>query len=147
MGKGIEVVALSGHFLSSSLGLTNMSTCPGTDTTSTDRSNEKRLLTIWEFSVRYGRSRSRTYELIRAGVLPAVKDGRSTLIPVDGAEAWARDITSSRADRSAIGASRPLPRIAATVCFLITERALSLSGRNWSSCPFPDLVAGWRTGP
>ena len=72
MGKGIEVVALSGHFLSSSLGLTNMSTCPGTDTTSTDRSNEKRLLTIREFSVRYGRSRSRTYELIRAGVLPAV---------------------------------------------------------------------------
>jgi len=36
---------------------------------------------------------------------------------------------------SGIGASRPLSRVAATVCFLITERALSLSGRNWSSCP------------
>jgi hypothetical protein len=36
-----------------------------------------------------------------------------------------------------IGASRPFPRVAATVCFLITERALSLGGRNWSSCPVP----------
>jgi hypothetical protein len=43
--------------------------------------------------------------------------------------------------RAAYGASRPLPRVAATVCFLITERALSLVGRNWSSCPFPDLRA------
>jgi hypothetical protein len=36
---------------------------------------------------------------------------------------------------AAYGASRPLPRVAATVCFLIAERALSLGGRNWSSCP------------
>ena len=40
------------------------------------------------------RSRSRTYELIRSGELPAVKDGRSTLIPVDAAEAWARNLTA-----------------------------------------------------
>jgi excisionase family DNA binding protein len=57
-----------------------------------DTDNKKRLLTIREFSVRYGRSRSRTYELIAAGELPAVKDGRSTLIPVDAAEAWARGL-------------------------------------------------------
>jgi len=37
-----------------------------------------------------------------------------------------------------------LPRVAATVCFLITERALSLSGCNWSSCPKPDL---WDAAP
>jgi hypothetical protein len=37
-----------------------------------------------------------------------------------------------------IGASRPLPRVAATVCFLITERALSLGGGNRSSCPKAD---------
>jgi hypothetical protein len=39
-----------------------------------------------------------------------------------------------------IGASLPLPRVAATVCFLITERALSLSGINWSSCPYAGVT-------
>jgi excisionase family DNA binding protein len=63
----------------------------GTDKTP-ETDNKKRLLTIREFSVRYGRSRSRTYELIRAGELLAVKDGRSTLIPVDAAEAWVRGL-------------------------------------------------------
>lgn len=52
----------------------------------------KRLLTIREFSQRYGRSRSRTYELIKSGQLVAVKDGRSTLIPSDAAERWARSL-------------------------------------------------------
>ena len=33
-------------------------------------------------------------------------------------------------EASAYGASCPLPRVAATVGFLITERALSLSGGN-----------------
>lgn len=69
-----------------------MSNCPGTDTASTSAVKEKRLLTIREFSLRYGRSRSRTYELIRSGELPAVKEGRSTLIPVEGAEAWVRSL-------------------------------------------------------
>jgi excisionase family DNA binding protein len=52
----------------------------------------KRLLTIPEFSKRYGRSRSRTYQLIKIGELAAVKEGRSTLIPSDAAEAWARNL-------------------------------------------------------
>jgi excisionase family DNA binding protein len=51
-----------------------------------------RLLTIREFCKRYKRSRSRAYELIRSGELLAVKDGRSTLIPVDAAEAWSRQL-------------------------------------------------------
>jgi len=51
-----------------------------------------RLLTVREFSMRYRRSRSRTYELIRSGELVAVKEGRSTLISVDAAEAWARTL-------------------------------------------------------
>jgi hypothetical protein len=58
-----------------------------------------------------------------------------------------------RSGRSGIGASLPLPRVAATVCFLITERALSLNGRNWSSCPYLDLrtdcfarSVGWKEG-
>lgn len=52
----------------------------------------KRLLTIREFCQLYGRSRSRTYELLRSGDLPGVKEGRSTLIPLDAAEAWARSL-------------------------------------------------------
>jgi excisionase family DNA binding protein len=59
----------------------------------TQARDEARLLTVREFSLRYRRSRSRTYELIRSGELPAVKDGRSTLIPVDSAEAWAQTLT------------------------------------------------------
>jgi excisionase family DNA binding protein len=65
-----------------------MRPCPGTDNR-TDHIHKKRLLTIKEFCIRYGRSRSRAYELISSGELLAVKDGRSTLIPVDAAEAWA----------------------------------------------------------
>jgi excisionase family DNA binding protein len=71
-----------------------MAICPGTDIAGAKGYPEKRLLTIREFSVRYGRSRSRIYELIRSGDLLAVKDGRSTLIPVDAAEAWARNLGS-----------------------------------------------------
>ena len=37
------------------------------------------------------------------------------------------------------GASRPLPRVAATVRFLITERAFSLGRGNASSCPIPAI--------
>jgi excisionase family DNA binding protein len=69
-----------------------MSDCSGTDKCPTDGATEKRLLTVKEFSVQYRRSRSRTYELIRSGELQAVKDGRSTLIPVDAAEAWAQNL-------------------------------------------------------
>ena len=32
--------------------------------------------------------------------------------------------------RSALGASRPLPRVAATICFLITERALFIFSKS-----------------
>jgi excisionase family DNA binding protein len=65
-------------------------------TTDGERSR-KRLLTIREFSRLYGRSRSRTYELIRSGELLAVKEGRSTLIPSDAAEAWAGSLKPTSA--------------------------------------------------
>jgi hypothetical protein len=60
-----------------------MLSCPGTDKLTSNNGTEKRLLTIKEFSARYGRSRSRTYELIRSGELAAIKDWRSTLVPVE----------------------------------------------------------------
>jgi excisionase family DNA binding protein len=73
-----------------------MSTCPGPDTPNAPVGQQDRLLTVPEFCRRYRRSRSRAYELIRNGNLPAVKEGRSTLIPVDGAEAWAKNLPPVR---------------------------------------------------
>jgi excisionase family DNA binding protein len=74
-----------------------MSSTLGTDCVRTaDIPDVKRLLTIPEFCRRYGRSRSRAYELIRSGELPAVKEGRSTRIPVDGAEAWVQRLMLMR---------------------------------------------------
>ncbi|MGE5608200.1 MAG: helix-turn-helix domain-containing protein [Bacillota bacterium] len=49
----------------------------------------KKLLTIPEFCDAYGTKRSKTYELIAAGELPAVKIGRLTRIRVEDADAWA----------------------------------------------------------
>lgn len=51
-----------------------------------------RLLTIAEFSTVYRVSRSRTYELLAAGELSAVKVGRATRIPTEVAEAWKRSL-------------------------------------------------------
>jgi excisionase family DNA binding protein len=68
-----------------------MANCPATDARK-EHDAERRLITIKEFCRRYGRSRSRAYELIASRELPAVKEGRSTLIPVDGAEAWAEQL-------------------------------------------------------
>lgn len=52
----------------------------------------KQLLTIEEFGGAYGVSRSRTYELLAAGELSAVKVGRATRIPAEAAEAWKRSL-------------------------------------------------------
>lgn len=52
----------------------------------------KQLLTIEEFGADYGVSRSRTYELLAAGELSAVKVGRATRIPAESAEAWKRSL-------------------------------------------------------
>ena len=49
---------------------------------------EKRNLTVAEFSDIYGPSKSRTYELINAGLIKKIKFGRSTYITVESAEAW-----------------------------------------------------------
>ncbi|GGE43190.1 hypothetical protein GCM10011367_17350 [Marinicauda pacifica] len=58
--------------------------------TTTDKSRElpARALTIADFVRAYGISRAKTYELLKAGELRAVKVGRRTLVPVTAAEAW-----------------------------------------------------------
>jgi hypothetical protein len=66
----------------------------------------------------------------------------SAFLPVrrstDVASEWMLRATFDQFDdtgpMAGIGASRALPRIVATLCFLITVRAFSLSRRNWSSC-------------
>ena len=52
----------------------------------------KRLLSIRSFCDAYGVGRTRTYDLIAAGKLRAVKNGPRTMIDVESAEAWAASL-------------------------------------------------------
>lgn len=58
----------------------------------TKNSEPRRVLSIAEFVEVYGISRAKTYQLLNAGELRAVKAGRRTLIPVSAAEAWFNDL-------------------------------------------------------
>ncbi len=54
-----------------------------------DSEREKiRAYTIKRFCRIYSTSRSKAYELMAAGKIQAVKNGKRTLIPVESAEAW-----------------------------------------------------------
>lgn len=48
----------------------------------------KRLLSLSDFTAKYGPCRTIIYRLLNTGALSAVKVGRSTFIPVEAAEAW-----------------------------------------------------------
>ena len=52
----------------------------------------KRFISIRGFCDAYGVGRTRTYDLIAAGKLQAVKNGPRTMIDVDSAEAWAASL-------------------------------------------------------
>ena len=52
----------------------------------------KRLLSIRAFCDAYGVGRTRTYDLIAAGKLQAVKNGPRTMIEAESAEAWAASL-------------------------------------------------------
>ena len=54
--------------------------------------DEKRVLSIPQFTNVYGPGRSKTYEEIGAGRLKAVKVGARTFIPVDNAEEWLKNL-------------------------------------------------------
>lgn len=49
----------------------------------------KRFISIRSFCDAYGVGRTRTYDLIAAGKLQAVKNGPRTMIDVESAEQWA----------------------------------------------------------
>jgi excisionase family DNA binding protein len=49
--------------------------------------DDRRALTVPQFSRRYGPSISKTYEMLKTGELHSVKIGGRRLIPVDAAEA------------------------------------------------------------
>jgi len=61
-----------------------------TEQTMTNSNNPSAIkaLTIRRFTEIYGISRAKTYRLIEAGELRAVKVGTRTLIPVDSAKSW-----------------------------------------------------------
>ena len=50
------------------------------------------FLTPAEFMARYRVARTQFYQLANAGQFPVVKLGRSSRIPVDAADAWARSL-------------------------------------------------------
>jgi len=52
----------------------------------------KRFISIRAFCDAYGVGRTRTYDLIAAGKLHAVKNGPRTMIDVDSAEQWAASL-------------------------------------------------------
>ena len=56
------------------------------------QADDKRNLTILEFSTSYGPSRSKVYELMKHGALKAVKYGKRTYIPRDEAERWLQSL-------------------------------------------------------
>jgi excisionase family DNA binding protein len=49
---------------------------------------DKRTISILEFSRRYSVGRTSVYQEIASGRLRAIKVGRKTLVKVDDAEAW-----------------------------------------------------------
>jgi excisionase family DNA binding protein len=51
---------------------------------------QKRMLSVTEFCHLYGVGKTMAYAEMAAGHLPFVKKGKRRLIPVDGAEAWAK---------------------------------------------------------
>jgi hypothetical protein len=52
----------------------------------------RRFISIREFCSAYGCGRTRTYDLIGAGQLLAVKNGPRTMIEVESAETWAASL-------------------------------------------------------
>jgi hypothetical protein len=56
----------------------------------------KRLISIRDFCSAYGCGRTRTYDLIAAGKLQAVKNGPRTMIDAESAEQWAASLPRFR---------------------------------------------------
>jgi excisionase family DNA binding protein len=65
--------------------------------------SEKKLLTVADFCQRYSVGRTRAYALIRTGKIKAVKNGSSTRIVAESAEAWAASLPAIAPDEDADG--------------------------------------------
>lgn len=61
----------------------------------------RRLLSVNEFKAAYGFGHTKTYELLNAGKLNAVKSGTRTLITVESAEALVAALPSYKEARAA----------------------------------------------
>jgi len=74
----------------------------------------------------------RAFRLVAWQSLPELRDAEGRLCV---------ELLSGNLPRrvSGIGASRPLRRVPAIVSFLNPQRALSLGGGNWCSCPKPAI--------
>jgi excisionase family DNA binding protein len=63
---------------------------------------EKALLRIEEAADRLSLGRSKTYELVKAGVIPSVRVGRAVRVPVGALSEWIRDQTRVNDDGNAV---------------------------------------------
>lgn len=61
---------------------------------------EKMLLRPREVALATGYSRSKTYELIAAGVIPSMRIGKCVRVPVDALREWIRQQTKDNATQS-----------------------------------------------
>jgi excisionase family DNA binding protein len=57
----------------------------------------QRAFSILEFCRIYGVGRTTAYQQVKAGRLRVVKVGKRTLVPVDAAETWLKNLPSSEA--------------------------------------------------
>jgi hypothetical protein len=67
--------------------------------------DNKRMLSVKEFCLRYGIGKTMAYAEMAGGRLSFVKRGSRRLIPVDGAEAWASPTPHTSASTSDHGPS------------------------------------------
>ena len=58
--------------------------------------NERMLFRIPEAAEKLGLSRTKTYELVNAGVIPSVRIGSSLRIPAKQLQAWIDEQTSHK---------------------------------------------------
>ncbi len=61
---------------------------------------EKLLLKVPEAAELVGLGRSKLYELMKAGEIPAIRIGRGVRIPANGLREWVARQTEAAADRS-----------------------------------------------
>ena len=68
---------------------------------------EQLLLRVYEAAKVIGMGRSKTYELVAAGVLPSVRVGRSLRVPAEAVREFVRCLVAEQTDSDGAVSDRP----------------------------------------